>query len=257
MRIKKSIFFVLIICISGCSSFRDASFKNNRAKGDAGIVRINQFTNNKKDSVGTFMWSHYDATKRGSLMYIDKGGKIRVLAENPPDAAVQSITNIIASAKVDGKVDASLAYKTSKSIVELGKRTAGVNMLRDALYRLNEMYYATKDEKEKNLKFLLKNKDAFTKYNVTGINHDFKLTSINSIDELFTKVIDNAKEIAIKEAEAEITISRVEYPKFEAEKINSEKEKIKMEIFKDMYERVKDTLTKKEIIKYLEKFNKE
>lgn len=250
MKTKKSMFFVLIICITGCSSFRDASFKNNRARGDAGLVRVNQFTNNKKDTAGTFMWSHYGATKRGSLMYIDKGGKIRVLAENPPDAAVQSITNIIASAKVDGKVDASLAYKTSKSIAELGKRTAGVNMLRDALYRLNEMYYATKDEKEEKLKLLLKN-------NITKLDDELKSTSINSIDKLFTKVIDNAKEIAIKEAEAEVTISRVELPKFEAEKINSEKEKIKMEVFKDMYERVKDTLTKKEIIKYLERLNKE
>ena len=114
---------LLIILLSSCSAFRNASFQNNKAVGKAGIIRVPQFTKYVKDkngkaidTLGTFMWSHYDATKRGSLMYIDKNGRIRVLAENPPDAAIQSITSITANANIEGKVDASLAYETSKSI---------------------------------------------------------------------------------------------------------------------------------------------
>lgn len=239
---------LLLIILSSCSAFKDASFKNNKATGKAGIIRVPQFTKYVKDkngktldTLGTFMWSHYDATKRGSLMYIDKNGRIRVLAENPPDAAIQSITNITASANVDGKVEASLAYETSKSIAELGKRTAGVNMLRDALYRLNEMYYATRDEKEKNIKFFIDK--GYTNEKIKSLLSDKSLSSIKNIDSLFIKVIDNAKDIAIKEAEAEIKVS-----KYEAEKL-------KTELIKSMYEKVKDTLSKKQTIEYLNKLN--
>ena len=72
---------LLIILLSSCSAFRNASFQNNKAVGKAGIIRVPQFTKYVKDkngkaidTLGTFMWSHYDATKRGSLMYIDKKG---------------------------------------------------------------------------------------------------------------------------------------------------------------------------------------
>lgn len=231
---------LLIILLSSCSTFRDASFENNKAVGKAGLVRVSQYENSNK---GTFMWSHYDATKRGSLMYIDKNGRIRILAENPPDVAIQSITNITANANVDGKVDASLAYETSKSIAELGKRTAGVNMLRDALYRLNEMYYSTKDEKQDNIKLLINSNKGYSVENLKSIFNENSLSSIKNIDSLFIKVIDNAKDIAIKEAEAEIKVSE------------NEAKKLKTELIKSMYEKVKDTLTKKQIIEYLNKIN--
>ncbi len=246
MKTKFYFSILILISLSSCSIFKDASFQNNKAIGKAGIVRIPQFT---KSSKGTFMWSHYDATKRGSLMYIDKNERIRVLAENPPDAAIQSITNITASADIDGKVDAKLAMETSKSIAELGKRTAAVNMLRDALYRLNEMYYATKDEKEDNIKLLINSNKGFSIENIKSFLVEKHLSSIQNIDSLFVKVIDNAKEIAIKEAEADIEKSKSDIPKYEADKA-------KMEAFKAVIQKAKDSLSTEQVNEYLNKINK-
>lgn len=248
MKIKNYLRLTLfLILFSSCSTFKDASFQNNKAVGKAGLVRVPQFLNKKSNDKGTFMWSHYDATKRGSLIYIDKNGRIRVLAENPPDAAIQSITNITASANVSGKVDASLVYKTSKSIAELGKRTASVNMLRDALYRLNEMYYATRDEKENYIKFFYDK--GYTKENVKSLFEDKSLSSIKNIDSLFIKVIDNAKEIAIKEAEADIEKSKSDISKYK-------NDKAKMEVLKVIIQKAKDSLSTEQINEYLNKLNK-
>jgi hypothetical protein len=245
--------FIAILLFSSCSTFKDASFKNNRAVGKAGLVRVNQFVKNKtNETQGTFMWSHYDATKRGSMMYIDKDGKVRILAENPPDAAIQSITSITSSANVDGKVDAKLAFETSKSIAELGKRTAAVNMLRDALYRLNEIYYASKDERDETKKILEKaidkeEKEIIAYYtNDDSSLHNEKDLSNSDIKFLFAKVIDNAKDIAIKEAEADIDKSKADIPKYEAEKA-------KIELLKTAIEKAKDSLTKEQINEYLNK----
>lgn len=266
MNIMKKIFYFLVVSLllSSCGVFEGTGLKGNslKRKGNnkAGIIRMPQYTNcdsvgkNCKDQ-GTFMWSYYDATKRGSMMYLDPQGRVRVLAENPPDAAIQSITNITANANVDGKVDASLAFSTAQSIAELGKRTAGVNMLRDALYRLNELYYATKDEKADILDKLLSNKndiDNFIKLQKTNL--DFKsLTkttiSEDSITSIFKKIIDNAKDINMEEAKASVLI--------EASKSKSSIEKYKKEIAqlkykKDVFEKIKDSLTKKELKKYLD-----
>lgn len=251
--------------MSSCGVFEGSGIKGNslkrKANNQAGIIRMPQYTNcdsigkNCKDQ-GTFMWSYYDATKRGSMMYLDPQGRVRVLAENPPDAAIQSITSITANANIDGKVDASLAFNTAQSIAELGKRTAGVNMLRDALYRLNELYYATKDEKADILDKLLShenNIDNFIKFN--NINLDFKsLTkttiSEDSITSIFKRIIDNAKEINIEEAKASILI--------EESKSKSEIEKYKKEtadlvLAKEIFEKAKDSLTTKDFKIYLDK----
>ncbi|WP_123906657.1 hypothetical protein [Chryseobacterium sp. MYb7] len=212
----KTIFFIILtFFMLSCGSF-----KNNKARGSAGIVRVGQYEpsgkSNAKDSSvgnnnGTFLWSYYDPTRRGSVMYV-KDGKIRVLAENSPDAAIQSITAITGKANVKGQVDAEFALNTQRTIAQLGKRTAAVNMLRDALYRLNEFYYASIDQKEDINKLLIKNEIGIEKFNALSNNFNDKeeLLSKDGIRKLFETIIDRTRDISIAEAEAESKISKAE-----------------------------------------------
>lgn len=172
-------------------------------------------------------------------MYV-KNGKIRVLAENAPDAAIQSITDISAKVKGIESVDVEAAFKTQRTIAQLGKRTAAVNMLRDALYRLNELYYASLDENsallnkamEKGLIETQKSSDslqkAFIEIGVAGNNQMF--------ETLFREIIQNAKEISISEAQAEIQIVKAE-SEMEVEKQKTEQSRLKA---------ISDALEKKE-----------
>ena len=94
-----------------------------------------------KDKDGNINGHHisYDASRRGSLIYKGEGNKMIMLSEPPPDVATKLATDLGAKVKINDQVDASLYMSTTKSIAELGKRTASVNMLRDALYKLSEM----------------------------------------------------------------------------------------------------------------------
>lgn len=82
----------------------------------------------------------YDASKRGSLIFKDeKTGNIILISEPPPDVATKLATELKANANINDKASAELYLNTTKTIAELGKRTASVNILRDALYKLSEM----------------------------------------------------------------------------------------------------------------------
>ncbi|MYY43954.1 hypothetical protein [Elizabethkingia anophelis] len=138
-------------------------------------------------------------------MYV-KDGKIRVLSENAPDAAIQSLTAITAKANIIGKVDASAALNTQRTIAQLGKRTAAVNMLRDALYRLNEMYYATVDQQSELKKLLDSNKINQETYRIlmtTNTGAGTKTLDKNELSEMFKLIIQETKAISIAEADAE------------------------------------------------------
>ncbi len=85
----------------------------------------------------------YDAMRRGSILSIDKNGDIdKILSEVQPDAAIATTTDI--TSKLMGElssgdsVSAEQMTKITESLSKLGERTAPVNMLRDALYRLEE-----------------------------------------------------------------------------------------------------------------------
>ncbi|MBL7880137.1 hypothetical protein [uncultured Chryseobacterium sp.] len=218
-----------------------------------------------KDSISlqpTLFWAQYDASRRGSMLYIDKNQRVRMLSENPPDVAIQSITEISAKVKgLKGDVgEAEAAFKAQKSIAELGKRTAAVNMLRDALYRLNELYYATADEKKEILEVL----QSFAKSNAEKLNAEnikaFSSSSIftssiesNDLRILFSKVIDNVKEIAVEEAKTDVY-------KFQAEKSENEfsTEKAKAETKKyeamiSIIQKMEGSLSKDEVDNYLKK----
>ena len=140
--------FMLIFC-SSCGSMN--GIYSSKARGKAGIKKLSQFTDSTK---GTFMWSHFDITKRSSIVYISPEGRVRVLSENPPDAALQTISEISSKVKITDKVNVEAALKTQKSIAEMGKRTAAVNMLRDALYRINEMYYSSEQTTKEMMEIL-------------------------------------------------------------------------------------------------------
>ena len=111
----------------------------------AGVKSVNVekqslFKNKKTGAIEpTFFWSHYDATQRGSMYKVAPDGTVTVLAENPPDAAVESSLKIVAQAQKTGGVSAQGSLEAVRSIAQLGQRTAAVNILRDALYRLAEL----------------------------------------------------------------------------------------------------------------------
>lgn len=256
-KIKILILLFLVLTLSSCANFN--SFHNNKARGKAGIVRVPQFDkkcNSDLDNKGTFLWSYYDATKRGSVMYV-KDGKIRVLAENAPDAAIQSITEIttkIKGLKGDvGEVEAAL--KTQRAIAELGKRTAAVNMLRDALYRLNEMYYATVDEKETLRKFFIDNKINLDTYKLFSeeYNKANKTLSEDKLVHLFEKIIEKAAEISIAESDAEAKISEVQ-SNVSLQKLKNEEKK--HDAILEIFKKISDNLTKEEAEKYLKELLK-
>jgi len=78
-------------------------------------------------------WLNYDATRRAGFIFEKDAGR-QVLSEPAPDVALQSTTSLLADFGGD-----KLETSVQEAIVELGKRTTSVMMLREALYRLGEM----------------------------------------------------------------------------------------------------------------------
>jgi hypothetical protein len=79
----------------------------------------------------------FDATTRGSVVHVDRSGELRVISEVPPDAVIASVVEL--STKAAGQLSPEASAHFAESVTALGKRTAAVNILRDALYRLGEM----------------------------------------------------------------------------------------------------------------------
>lgn len=262
-KIKLLLLIGIIITFSSCGGFKD-TFKHSTARKDAGIVTVPQYKGKK----GTLTWAHYNATKRGSMIYVDPEGNVRILAENPPDAAIQSITEISAKVgDIEGVGSVEAALKTQRSIAELGKRTAAVNMMRDALYRLNEMYYSSFDRTNRLLK---KREEHFSKLNLAQpqnlesvstfldklypINKEMEIdANTDFLKDLFVKVLDNTKEIAVEEAKAEIKIVESN----SNATIEKSKDNQKMyETLLKIFESVKDDLSKEEKKEYMDKILK-
>jgi hypothetical protein len=63
---------------------------------------------------------------------------VRVLAEQSPDAALGVVSEFVAKGSYSG-ITAEASAKVTETIAELGKRTQTVMVLREALYRLNEL----------------------------------------------------------------------------------------------------------------------
>lgn len=93
---------------------------------------------NFKSEQGNYSIS-YDASKRGSIISIDKDGKIdKILAEVQPDVALSNAIDFTSKLKKGESFDAEQITKITESLTILGERTAAVNILRDALFRLEE-----------------------------------------------------------------------------------------------------------------------
>lgn len=237
------IILVTTLILSSCGSI-------NESRKVAGISKQKLFLDGSGEIQPTLFWAHYDATQRGSMLYVGRDKKVRVLAENPPDAAIQSIVKIGAELKgVKGIEDAELAFETQRNIAELGKRTAAVNMLRDALYRLNELYYANQDAEEA-LRNKLLDKDflVFQKYHKTldSITNSSKI----SFSDLFTKVIESAKEISTNESTASQVLAKAES---KASIAKSEALKLKVKLLQDIYDKIKETTDEEEAKKIFNK----
>jgi hypothetical protein len=154
----------------------------------------------KLETPGTFH-AQYDATKRGSIVFSDGSGNIKILSEVPPDAVVTSVTEL--TNKLTGKLNgqelsAEQVTKISESMSELGKRTVAVDILRDALYRLEEMTFSG------------------------GTIDTNELT-------LFTKILDVAEKIAQAEIDGEQAKTAKAAAKEAEEKADQEKSKVKLE----------------------------
>ncbi|EJL72484.1 hypothetical protein [Chryseobacterium populi] len=121
MKTKLLLIPMLVLLLTGCNSMSKIS--------------------DLKDIEGKTLAHHvsYDASRRGSLIFTDKEGRVIVISEPPPDVATKLATELGAKADIIGKANIDLYLQTTKSIAELGRRTSAVNILRDALYKLTEL----------------------------------------------------------------------------------------------------------------------
>lgn len=226
----------------------------------ATLERLQLFKDKSSNKIEpTLFWAQYDATRRGSMLYVDENQRVRVLAENPPDAAIESILAITANVKgLKGDVgEAEAAFNSQKSIADLAKRTAAVNMLRDALYRLNELYYATADEKKDILETLrgFENKDITKQVNGKTVDisslpvFQQSLTS-SDIKYLFEKVICSTKEIAVEEAKVDLEIEKTKQEQ-------SKEGAIRLNNLNLVLQKVEGTMSKDEMVKFIKEIEKE
>lgn len=181
-------FCLIVITILACSC---GKMYKKSARSKSSITKIGQYT----DGQGTFLWANYDATRRGGLMYVSNEGTVRVLAENSPDAAIESINKLSTKVKVKDVVNVDATLETQRAIAELGKRTVAVNVLRDALYRINEMYYSSEDKRYamiKNCIIPLDNNITTTVTTTTGVG-----TTTSSITYTITSQTNTGQNLTI------------------------------------------------------------
>ena len=125
---------LLITVLQGCCVFHGGGMSDRQSNRRSGLVRVSQFTGPN----GTLMWAHHDPTQRQTLMYVDGNGRLKVLAEQSPDAGVSNVADISASADVEGKVDAETAIKIQAQLEKLTNRTTSLMITRETLYAIRE-----------------------------------------------------------------------------------------------------------------------
>lgn len=81
-----------------------------------------------------------DASRRNAYFIYDvEKNKAVTLSEPPPDAIVSQITSLTNKLKAKTELDTEQSVAITENIIQLGQRTVAVNILRDALFRLNEL----------------------------------------------------------------------------------------------------------------------
>lgn len=153
---KAVLLLLLVIPLFGMTSCLMTKRKEHTAYtkyATASISRVKLFTdsvivggNSGKKVLGispTLFWAQFDATKRSSIVAVLPDPKnqnsvsVKVLAENTPDAAIESISKI--TAKMRHKdLTAEVAGDFARSIAQI-KRTATVENFRTISYRMAEL----------------------------------------------------------------------------------------------------------------------
>lgn len=157
----------------------------------------------------------YDAMRRGAVLSINKEGKIvRILSEVQPDAAIATTreitTKLMANLQKGNSVTGENMTKITETLSKLGERTAPVNMLRDALYRMEE-------------------------HCINFPEHCPKELYWKSFDSVVTSVTRLQKQISdLGASEAVQAKSEAERTKNEAEKVKNEAELLRIETFKKL-----------------------
>lgn len=181
MKTKITTFIALAIVFSSCKS---------QKLHTANVYPLTKFNDVQKSADITT----YDASKRGSFVYVDYNeNKIQLLAEPPADAIVSALSELNAKIDIKGQVSAEAASSYLESITKLSASSVSNTLLRDALYRLNEMQF-------NKWKFEGNYKDGF----------------------------DNILKLVKDVAELELQKVKLETKEKEAEILNSEKEILKV-----------------------------
>lgn len=132
---QKFYFFILLLFLMvGCSSI-------NQSRKSAGLSRQALFKDKDKngDILPTLFWAHYDATQRGGVYLVNANGTVRIVSENPPDAAITNSIELLAKTKVEGQLDAAAKFSAVGALAELGQRNAGNYMIRDIAFRIESL----------------------------------------------------------------------------------------------------------------------
>jgi hypothetical protein len=97
-------------------------------------TKITELKNSRSNYLASF-----DATKRGSIISFKENGEIdKILSEVQPDAVIASTIDFTNKLSITDKLTSDQIVKITESLTTLGERTANVNILRDALYRMEE-----------------------------------------------------------------------------------------------------------------------
>lgn len=230
--------FLLVFCLMMAMGAHAQSNKSYSGKGKHnGLMRMSQFEGDK----GTFYYAYTDATRRGSVMFIDRCGQSHILSESSPDAANEKQLVVNAKVKVMNYAEAEAFSNSLNKIQELGKRNAAVNIIRDQLYKLNELvnntsYFNCKDsvlldaknEVVYDIEYYKNGKEKSKTARVNRTIWSGSLINEDSIAMLYKTAFNNIKEIAIAESRAEdsIYIRKTEFAKAETERL---KEKFKQD----------------------------
>ncbi|NHM05730.1 hypothetical protein G4D82_00720 [Flavobacterium sp. CYK-4] len=168
--------------------------------------------------------ANVDGSKRNAYFVYDKvNNRFTTLSEPPPDAIIQQATDLVNKLKLDPKVDTEQSVKLTESVIQLGQRTVAVNVLRDALFRLNEM----------------------------NVNHNnVPIDSISSA--LFRRILKVAETIAL----ADKTKAEAQQVQAEADKINANVELMKTVDLADIERKGYNFILNKDLLNATSTFSK-
>lgn len=145
----------------------------------------------------------------GTLILKDGDGRIRFVAEPPPDAAVQVSNNLKNAISYKGAKD-SLSNQYTEILTKLYERSNSVSILRDALYRLSELNANIYGDK--------------TEIDQTTVKIFDNILSVVKEVEITNRKIADAQESV---AEAKIQAAKTEQLKIMKGDVNLEKAKAK------------------------------